>query len=63
MGTLFLARLVVTGQGVLLREDRFRLDIRKKFFTMRVLKHWMGCPERQWMPHPWKHSKSSWMEL
>jgi len=38
MGTIFLARPVATGQGFKLKEGSFTLDIRKKFFTMRVVK-------------------------
>jgi len=43
------------GNGFNQKERMFRLDFRRKFFIERVMR---GCPEKLWVPHPWRHFKA-----
>ena len=49
------------GNDYKVEEGRLRLDVRGKFFTRRMVRCWNSCPERLWMPHPWRHSRPGWM--
>ena len=43
-----------------LKHRRFPLNIRKDFFTVRVLSTGTGYPGRLWCLHPWRYPKATW---
>jgi len=32
-------------------------------YERRAVRPWHSCPEKLWMPHPWRCSRPAWMGL
>lgn len=62
--TDFLLGPVVTrDNGFKMKEGSFRLNMRNKFFTVTVVRHWNRFSKKLCMHCKCKCSKSGWMEL
>lgn len=53
----------IEGNGFELKEGRFRLDIRKTLFTIRLMRHWTMLPGMWSISCPKDIPASGWMGL
>ena len=44
-----------------MKEERRRVGMRKKPFTVRVVRHWHSLPREVVLPHPCRQPRSGWM--
>lgn len=44
----------VRAKGLKVEHGELRLDTKKRFLTLRVIKHWERGPERLWNHHLWR---------
>jgi len=51
------------GNGFQLEESRYRLDIRKKIFTVRMVRQWNRLRSNVVDAPPWRCSRPGWMGL
>jgi len=51
------------GNGFELKEGDLNLDVRRKVFTIGVVRHWHRLHIEIVVLRPWRHSRSGWTGL